>query len=128
EIDIVLRSGLLSGLFTFIEKFYSKETIEFIESKNFIIAFKREEIMGHKSNELKQIVAYAILDKGKKLDKFISKNIIPFLKKVAKKFAKKYTGRNFSQVSQFINFKNYLNKVFEMESKSVENKFLSLII
>ena len=33
KIDIVLRSGLLSGILTLIEVTYKTETIEFIESK-----------------------------------------------------------------------------------------------
>ncbi|MFX1258608.1 MAG: hypothetical protein ACFFAN_12155, partial [Promethearchaeota archaeon] len=89
EIDVVLRSGLLSGILNFIDTAFINEAIEYIESKNYTIAFKIEQIVGLKSIEPEPIVAYAILDKEKKLDKFISKKIIPFLKKVARNFIKK---------------------------------------
>ncbi|MFX1395246.1 MAG: hypothetical protein ACFFAH_17005 [Promethearchaeota archaeon] len=128
EIDVVLRSGLLSGILNFIDTAYINEEIEYIESKKYTIAFKVDEIVGLRSIGPEPIVAYAILDKEKKLDKFISKNVIPFLKKVAKKFAKDYTGKNLSEVSQFVAFKKYLDNIFEVESKSIEEKFKDIIL
>ena len=127
QIDIVLRSGLLSGILTFIDTAYKAEIIEFIESKKYTIAFKARKIEGISSTEPEPIVAYAILDKEKKLDNFISKNVVPFLLKILNQFILKYTGVNLSEVTQFIDFKENLDKMFISESKSTEDKFKGLI-
>ena len=127
EIDVVLRSGLLSGIITFVETAFKTETIEFIESKKYTIAFKAGKIEGRSSLVPESIVAYAILDKEKKLDKFVSKNVTPFLLKVLKQFISKYTGANLSEVSQFSEFKENLDKVFILESKSSEDKFKGVL-
>jgi len=121
QLDVVLRSGLLSGILTFAEVSYKNETIEFIESKKYIIAFKAGKIEGKKSSQPESIVAYAILDKEKKLDNFISKNVIPFLFKVLKQFISKYTKKNLSEVTQFYDFKKTIDKIFILESKTTED-------
>ena len=123
DIDVVLRTGLLSGILTFIETAYTKDAIEYIESKNYIIVFKANYIKGEKSPEPEIIISYVILDKMKKLDKFITKNIMPFLEKILKKFIEKYSGKNLSNVSLFEEFKNDLDKIFKIESKSLDEKF-----
>lgn len=127
QIDVVLRSGLLSGILTFIEVAYKTETIEFIESKKYTIAFKASKIEGRNSTQPEAIVAYAILDKEQKVDKFISKNVAPFLLKVLKQFISKFTGRNLSEVTQFKSFRENLDKTFILESKSTEDKFKGLL-
>ena len=127
QIDIVLRSGLLSGILTFVESAYKTEIIEFIEMKNYTIAFKSGKIQEKKTIGPEPIIAYAILDKEKKLDNFISKNVTPFLQKILNQFILKYTGRNLSEVTQFAEFKQNLDRVFGLESKSTEEKFKGLL-
>ena len=127
KIEIILRSGLLSGILSFVESAFSNQSIEYIESKNFIIAFKADKIKAFKSIEEEPIISYAILDKEKKIDNFISKNVIPILKKILKKFISLYNNRNLTNISQFDDFKEQLNNVFEIESKSIEDKFKGLI-
>ena len=123
KIDVVLRSGLLSGILIFVESAFEKQNVEYIESKKYIIAFKADKILAEKAVEQEPILSYVIMDKEKKLDKFISKNISPFLKKILKEFISVYTGKNLSNVSLFEGFKKAIDKIFEIESKSLDEKF-----
>jgi len=121
-IDVVLRSGLLSGILNFVESAFEKQIVEYIESKNYIIAFKADKILAEKAVEPEPIISYIIMDKEKKIDKFISKNISPLLKKILKEFILGYTGKNLSYISIFEDFKKVINKNFEIESKSLDEK------
>ena len=123
KIDVVLRSGLLSGILTFVESAFEKQIVEYIESKKYSIAFKADKILAEKAKEPEPILSYVIMDKEKKIDKFISKNVSPFLKKILKEFISDYTGKNLSNVSLFEGFKKTINKIFEIESKSLDEKF-----
>ena len=127
EIDIVLRSGFLSGLLNFIKSAYTGEIIEYIEGSKFTMAFKMDKIKGKFSVKPEPIVAYVILDNKKKIDNFIRKNVNPFLLKVLKQFIGKFSKKNLSIVSEFENFTKSLDKVFGMESKSIEDNFKVII-
>ncbi|HEY0090831.1 MAG TPA: hypothetical protein VGB37_18410, partial [Candidatus Lokiarchaeia archaeon] len=100
-----------------------KQIVEYIESKKYSIAFKADKILAEKAKEPEPILSYVIMDKEKKIDKFISKNVSPFLKKILKEFISDYTGKNLSNVSLFEGFKKTINKIFEIESKSLDEKF-----
>lgn len=120
--NIILRSGLLCGLSMFIKGVFEKQSIEFIESGKIIIAFKEGKIQSNNSNQFLSVLAYAILDNKNKLDKYISKKIVPLLSKILKRFILENNGKNFTEVSQFHYFKDYIDKIFKPKSKAVDNQ------
>ncbi len=122
KIDKDLRSALLTALLNFAESAFSIDSIEYFEMKKFTISFVEDKIKPQDSPEPEPIIVYAILDKEKKMDKYLSKVVIPSLKEIMRKFIEKYDGKNLSEVSQFRTFKENLDKVFGSETKTVDEK------
>lgn len=122
KIDKDLRSALLTALINFAESAFSKDTIEYLEMRKFVISFIEDKIKPEDSPEPEPLLAYAILDQEKKIDKHISKVVIPSLKEIMKQFKEEYEGKNLSEVSQFHSFKENLDKVFGSETKTIDEK------
>lgn len=122
KIDKDLRSALLTALLNFAESAFSKDAIEYFEMKKFAISFVEDKIKPEDSPDLEPIIAYAILDKEKKIDKHISKVIVPSLKEVIRQFIEKFNGKNLSEISQFQDFKGDFDKIFGSETKTIDEK------
>ncbi len=122
KIDKDLRSGLMTALLNFAENAFSKNLVEYFEMRKFVIAFTETKIKAFDSFEPEVLIVYAILDKEKKIDKHISKVIIPSIKKIADHFITKYDGKNLSEVSQFEVFKKTLDKIFGSDTQTLDQK------
>ena len=113
KIDTDLRSGLLTAILNFAQSTFSKDLVEYFEGKKFLIAFIDDEISADDSFEPELIISYAILDKEKRIEKYIRKIIQPLLKQVLKEFKTLNKGKNLSEVSQFKPFKENLDRIFD---------------
>jgi len=122
EIDTDLRSGLLTALLNFAEISFAEDSVEYFEMKKFIIAFVEDKIISKDSEEPEPLITYAILDKEKKIDKHISKVIIPSLKEITGAFKEKYDGENLSEISLFREFKKTIEKVLGTDIENLEQK------
>ncbi len=127
KIDVDLRSGLLTAFLNFAESAFSQGLVEYFEGKKFTIAFIGDKILSDNSNEPELLISYAILDKEKKIDKYIQKIVQPSLHKILKEFKSLNTGKNLSQVSQFRNFKQNLDKVFGTDTKTIDQKLKGIL-
>jgi hypothetical protein len=126
KIDPDLRSGLLTALLNFAEAAFSENFIEYFEGKKYTIAFLKDEILSEDSNKPEIILAYAILDKEKKVDKYIKKVVQPLLKNVLNDFKNLNTGKNLSEITQFQVFKKNLDSIFGSETKKIDQKLQGL--
>ncbi len=122
EIDTDLRSGLLTALLSFAEGVFKTGGVEYFELKKFIIAFVPDEIVSADTGS-ESLLCYAILDKEKKVDKYINKIIIPSLQEIIKEFKSRHGGKNLSEVSQFQKFGLVIEKIFGDDRKTVDQKF-----
>ena len=122
EIDNDLRSGLLTALLNFAEISFAEDSVEYFEMKKFIIAFVEDKIISKHSEGPEPLITYAILDKEKKIDKHISKVIIPSLKEITGAFKEKYEGENLSEISLFREFKKTIEKVLGTDIENLEQK------
>ncbi len=122
RIDKDLRSGLLTALINFAESAFSKNLVEYFEMKKFVIVFIEDKILSYDSPEPEVLMIYAILDKEKKIDKHISKVIIPSLKEIIKHFKEKYEGKNLSEISQFKDFKKTIKDILGSDIKTLDQK------
>ena len=122
KIDKDLRSGLLTALINFAESAFSKNLVEYFEMKKFVIVFIEDKILSYDSPEPEVLIIYAILDKEKKIDKHISKVIIPSLKEITKHFKEKYEGKNLSEISQFKDFKKTIKEILGSDIKTLDQK------
>ncbi|MFX0057069.1 MAG: hypothetical protein ACFE85_01210 [Candidatus Hodarchaeota archaeon] len=126
KIDSDLRSGLLTALINFAETAFSDNFIEYFEGKKYTIVFLKDEILAEDSVEPELLITYAILDKEKKIDKYISKILQPLLKKVASEFKYSNTGKNLSEITQFKVFKKNLDSIFGSDTKKIDQKLEGL--
>ncbi|NHJ20706.1 MAG: hypothetical protein EAX91_07190 [Candidatus Lokiarchaeota archaeon] len=122
KIDADLRSGLLTALLNFAETAFSTGSVEYFQGNRFTIAFINSTIISEDSMEPELLLSYAIIDRQKKIDKFIRKTINPLLQKVTQEFKSQNDGKNLSEVSQFKNFKTSLDKIFGSSTKVVDQK------
>ncbi|MFW9897436.1 MAG: hypothetical protein ACFFD7_16650 [Candidatus Thorarchaeota archaeon] len=122
KIDADLRSGLLTAIKNFAESAFTKGSVEYFEGKKFLIAFTDGEIMSEDGIEPEPLISYAILDKEKKMERYMQKIILPQLKKVINEFMVTNKGKNLSEVSQFRGFKEKLDKIFGTDTQTVDQK------
>jgi len=122
KIDTDLRSGLLTAILNFAQSTFSKDLVEYFEGKKFLIAFTEDKINSKDSFEPELLISYVILDKEKRIEKYIRKIIRPLLKQMSKEFKSLNTGKNLSEVSQFKKFKQHLDKIFGTDTETVDQK------
>ena len=122
KIDSDLRSGLLTALLNFAETAFSTGSVEYFQGNRFTIAFINTTILSEDCKEPELLVSYAIIDRQKKIDKFIRKTVNPLLNKVAIEFKSQNEGRNLSEVSQFKVFKKSLDSIFGTSTKKMDQK------
>ena len=122
KIDADLRSGLLTAILNFAETAFSTGSVEYFQGNRFTIAFINAKILSDDSNEPELLVSYAIIDRQKKIDKYVSKIVNPLLSKVVKEFKKQNEGKNLSEVTQFKIFKKSLDIIFGSSTKKVDQK------
>ncbi len=127
KIDTDLRSGLLTAILNFAQSTFSKDIVEYFEGKKFIIAFTEGEILSEDGLEPELLISYAIIDKEKKIEKYIRKIIHPMLEKVLKEFKSSNLGKNLSEVSQFKDFKNALDKIFGTDTQTIDQKLRGIL-
>lgn len=122
KIDTDLRSGLLTAILNFAQSTFSKDIVEYFEGKKFLIAFIEDKIEAEDSFEPELLISYAILDKEKKIEKYIHKIVRPLLKEVLKEFKLLNTGKNLSEISQFKDFKQNLDIIFGTDTQTIDQK------
>lgn len=122
KIDTDLRSGLLTAILNFAQSTFSKDLVEYFEGKKFLIAFTEDKINSKDSFEPELLISYVILDKEKRIEKYIRKIIRPLLKQMSKEFKSLNTGKNLSEISQFKEFKQHLDKIFGTDTETVDQK------
>ncbi len=72
KIDADLRSGLLTALLNFAETAFSTGSVEYFQGNRFTIAFINGNILADDSVEPELLISYAIIDKRKKIDKYVN--------------------------------------------------------
>ncbi len=127
KIDSDLRSGLLTAILNFAQTAFSKDLVEYFEGKKFLITFKDDTIRAKDSLEPEILISYAIIDKEKKIEKYVHKIIQPLLKKVINEFKSIYSGKNLSEVSQFKNFKQNLDTIFGTDTQTIDQKLRGIL-
>jgi hypothetical protein len=126
KIDSDLRSGLLTALLTFADTAFKSDSIEYFEGGKFVTAFINDKIRAEDSLEPENLISYVILDKEKKIDKYIKKIIQPMLVKLACEFKNKNEMKNLSEVSQFTDFKKDIDSIFGSDAKNIDQKLQGL--
>ena len=127
EIDKDLRAGLLTAMLNFAETAFKTDLIEYFEGSKYIVAFTGGEIQADDSYGPEPLIAYGIIDKRKKIDKYIHKIAVPLLKLVIKEFIEEHAGKNLSEISQFRGFKKNLDKIFGTETKKIDERLKTSI-
>jgi hypothetical protein len=122
KIDDDLRSGLLTAIKSFAESAFTTGSVEYFEGKKLLIAFIDAEIMSDDGREPEALISYAIIDKEKRMEKYMHKIILPLLKNVIDEFILLNEGKNLSEVSQFRGFKENLDNIFGTDTQTVDQK------
>ncbi|GAG63737.1 unnamed protein product, partial [marine sediment metagenome] len=100
--------------------------VEYFESTNYTIIFKKGKIKDFFSLE-QEVVAFLVIDKDERLEKYLHKTVFPLLDKLLKKFTSQFKGCNFTKTIQFETFKTTLNKLFGTGTLTFEEKVTSIL-
>ncbi len=124
NLNLVCSSGLMSGLLSFAECLM--EPVEYFESDKYSIIFKKGKMKDRFLID-QEIVAFIVLDKDGRLEKYLKKSVFPLLEKILKRFISQFTGCNFTKTHQFESFKSTLNKLFGTGTLTFEERVISLL-
>ena len=124
QTNLVCSSGLMGGLLNFAECLM--EPVEYFESDKYSIVFKKGIIKDLFRDE-QEIVAFIILEKDYRLEKYLKRTILPLLEKLLNKFISRFDGCNLTKVGQFEPFEREINKIFGTGTQTFEEKVLSLL-
>lgn len=127
KIDTDLRSGLLTAILNFAQTAFTNDIVEYFEGNKYLITFTEDYIHAKDGFEPEMIISYAIVDKEKKIEKYIHKIIQPLLIKVITQFKLNFEGKNLSEVSQFKNFKENLDKIFGTDTQTIDQKMRGIL-
>ena len=125
NLDLICSSGLMSGLLSFAECLMAP--IEYFESSKYSIIFKKG-LMDDYYGKEQEILAFLVLDKDERLEKYLHKTILPLLEKLLKKFTSEYRGCKITEVAQFVPFKETIDKIFGTGTQTLEEKVISLLV
>ncbi len=122
--DLICSSGLMSGLLTFAECLMAP--IEYFESSKYSIIFKKGKMEDFYGKE-QEVLAFLVVDKDNRLEKYLHKTVLPLLEKLLRKFSSQYTGCRITEVAQFEPFKQRIDKLFGTGTLTLEEKVLTLL-
>ncbi len=122
--NLVCSSGLMSGLLSFAECLM--EPVEYFESDKYSIVFKKGTIKDL-FRDVQEILAFIVLDKDYRLEKYLRRTILPLLEKLLNKFVSQFEGCNLTKVGQFEPFRRIINKIFSTGTQTFEEKVLFLL-
>ena len=122
KIDEDLRSALMTALLNFAESTFSAKLIEYFELKKFCIAFSQANIQSGDGFEPETLLAYAIIDNEKKMDKYVQKIAKPFLSQSLNQFITDNEGENLSEVRKYQYFKKNLDEIFGSTVKTLDER------
>ncbi len=124
QTNLICSSGLMSGLLTFAECLM--EPVEYFESSKYSIIFKKGKVIDCFGKK-QETVAFIVLDKDERLEKYLYKTILPLLEKLLKRFKNQFNGCNLTKMAQFEPFKETLDKLFGTGTQTLEEKVVSLL-
>ena len=125
NLDLICTSGLMSGLLTFAECLMAP--IEYFESSKYTIIFKKGKMCDF-YGKAQEVLAFLVVDKDDRLEKYLNKTINPLLDRLLKKFTTQFTGCKITEVAQFEPFKRTLDKLFGTGTLTLEEKIASLLV
>ncbi|MFX1258810.1 MAG: hypothetical protein ACFFAN_13195 [Promethearchaeota archaeon] len=123
--NLVCSSGLMSGLLSFAECLM--EPVEYFESDKYSIVFKKG-IIKDFYRDVQEIVAFIVLDKDNRLERYLKKSILPLLEKLLKRFISQFDGCNLTKIGQFEPFRKTIDKIFGIGTLTLEEKIVSLLV
>jgi len=120
--ELICRSAFMSSLLDFTETLLSP--MEYFESDHYNVVFDKNKINVKNFKEI-DFFAYFISDKTKHFEKIVKKKIIPLLEKIIYEFKTRYNGKDFTNISNYIDFCDIIDKITG-EFNSVDEKFSSI--
>jgi hypothetical protein len=114
----------LSGLLTFAECLLTP--IEYFESSKYTIVFKKGRMIDF-YGKVQDVLAFLVINKDDRLEKYLNKTIIPILEKLLRKFISEYSGSKITEVVKFKPFRLEIDKIFGTGTQTLEEKVISLL-
>ncbi|MFX1325096.1 MAG: hypothetical protein ACFE8N_09065 [Promethearchaeota archaeon] len=121
--DLICSSGLLSGLITFAECLM--QPIEYVESSKYTVIFKKGNMLDFYGKK-QDILAFIVIDKDIRLEKYLDRTIKPLLEKLLNKFISEFKGCKITEVAKFEPFRKTIDKIFGTGTQTLEEKVVSL--
>ncbi len=104
-----LRGAFISAINAFTETAFNKSSIEYLESGNILFIFKVGELQSEDNHVKESIILYGLVDKSKKKSDKLVRKFFEKVNPLFQLFSQKFNGCNFSELSQFEDFKDVIN-------------------
>lgn len=110
-----LRAAFISAISSFAETAFSNNSLEYLESGNFLFIFKMSEVKPNDNVKKEPIIMYGLTEKKKKNpDKFVQK-FLNKLNPILESFIYRYSNKDFTELNQFHPFENEIKRYFMKE-------------
>ena len=127
DVNKDLRNNLITALLNFAEYAFSSDDVEYFEATNYLVAFSKDKIFNRSTQGQEFLFSYAIIDKEKRTDKLIHREIKPLLDRLVKTFINKYNGEPLSLLNLFYEFKDVITRIFKTRSITVDQRLEKLL-
>ncbi|MHA1805518.1 MAG: hypothetical protein ACTSU4_13455 [Promethearchaeota archaeon] len=107
-----LRGAFISAISSFIEVAFTDNSLEYLESGNFLFIFKVDHVKSLDSNEKEPIILFGLVDKSKKNPDKLVKKFLGKADPILQAFITRYNNVDFSEIEQFQPFKDILKRFF----------------
>lgn len=107
-----LRGAFISAISSFAESAFNNNSLEYLESGNFLFIFKMDKVISSDSLIDESIIMYGLTEKKKKNpDKFVKK-FIQKIEPILEHFIVKHNNKDFTDLSLFEAFQNEIKEYF----------------
>jgi len=119
EIHEDLRASFISAITEFCEYAFMGSSLEYLVSKDILIIFTTDTINADDFPSKEPILAYAICDKKKNVDRQV-RSVVERLSNILIYFIQRYNNQNLSETTQFNKFKRVIEDFFIRNKKVTE--------
>lgn len=125
DIDKLSKGALISSLLQYAESTIS--AMEYFESEKFSMIFKKGKMKDPTIAKKSNIFSYIVIERDKEISEKNKQRIINLCSSILNEFIRRYDGKHTAEVGKFEAFKPFIDATLGDLTKSLDDKFSSLL-